>query len=566
MTRILRTVALMILSACVPKPPHNVAAPASIEIEPATLDFGSLSVGTTFVRTTRISNTGGASLHILSFDIDGQDKAFFSVLTLSSPTIDGGAQATLSVIYAPTAEGHHTARLLLKSDASNTQALSISLLGQGAIEHCAQTCQNPPDSTCADTQTLTTFDTVGTCVSGGCWYNPRNTTCSGTCRNGACIAVTKIKAISLARDFACALTDAGGVKCWGNNFSGNIGDATDNNNRPTPVDVVGLSSGVIALSAGGESSIQTGGHACAVTSVGGVKCWGSNDFGESDWTKSDHRSLLVPVDVHGLSSASAVAAGPGYTCALTQTGSVRCWGSGNPSTHTQTLADVINTGIATLSVGQSHICVLTKNGGVKCWGGNQFGELGDPTATPGGFSGTPSVVPNLTSSVKAVSAGAEVTCAVNGDSGALCWGHNQSCQLGDSTRTDRYAPTDVIGLGAGSVAVVATGWGKSTGRDVSGFFAHTCALTSTGGAKCWGDNFYGQLGNNSDGSDGTRCSPVDVTGLNSGVRAIAVGGEFTCALTNSGGVKCWGLNDVGQLGTGAVPDSKSHSTPADVLF
>ena len=89
--------------------------------------------------------------------------------------------------------------------------------------------------------------------------------------------------------------------------------------------------------------------------------------------------------------------------------------------------------------------------------------------------------------------------------------------------------------------------------------AHTCALTTAGAVKCWGKNSYGQLGNGSD--DYTSNVPVDVTGLNTGVTAIAAGDTFTCAVA-AGAAKCWGINSYGQLGNGS--DDYTSKVPVDV--
>jgi RHS repeat-associated protein len=344
-------------------------------------------------------------------------------------------------------------------------------------------------------------------------------------------------AVTVSNFHTCALTSAGGVKCWGYNLYGQLGDETTIQ-RLTPVAVSGLSSGVTAIVA--DKSTDTG-HTCALTSAGGVKCWGSNSNGQLGNGLSALR--LTPVAVSGLGSGvTATAAGANYTCALTSTGGVKCWGSNGSgqlgdgtTTDHLTPMDVsgLTSGVTAIAADYYHTCALTSAGGVKCWGYNLYGQLGDGTTT---MRLTPVAVSGLSSGVTAIATGYGHTCALTNTGGVKCWGANDGGALGDGTTTAHLTPAAVSGLSSGVIAIVA---GAS----------HTCALTSAGGIKCWGQNNYGQLG---DGTTTARLAPVDVSGLTSGVTAIATGESHTCALTSAGGVKCWGYNYYGQLGDGTI--------------
>jgi alpha-tubulin suppressor-like RCC1 family protein len=352
-----------------------------------------------------------------------------------------------------------------------------------------------------------------------------------------------VTAVSAGWNHTCAIVSGGGVKCWGDNGNGQLGDGTTTNHS-TPVDVVGLTSGVTAIDAGWS-------HTCAIVSGGGVKCWGNNGDGQlGDGTTTNHST---PVDVVGLASGvTAIAAGDGYTCALVSGGGVKCWGNNGygqlgdgTMDHRNTPVDVVElaSGVTAVAAGYGHTCALLSGGGVKCWGRNRYGQLGNGTTTN---SSVPVNVTGLDSGLTTIVAGGDHTCALVSDSGIKCWGDNGLGQLGDNTTDDRSTPVDVVGLPSGVTAIAA-------GYD------HTCALVSGGGARCWGRNSEGQLG---DGTTDPSSTPVDVAGLVSNVTAVAPGWYHTCALVAAGRLKCWGLDSNGQLGIGTTTQ---RLTPVDVV-
>ena len=357
----------------------------------------------------------------------------------------------------------------------------------------------------------------------------------------------------------CVLTAVGGVKCWGQNNVGQLGLGTFMN-TPLPTDVVGASSGVRALAATGY-----GVNNCVLTTVGGVKCSGYNFFGQVGNGTFVNSSTLQ--DVVGLTSGvTALGSGIDHTCVVTIAGGIKCWGNNGsgqvlgilPTPATFQLAtpqDVFGlvAGFSTVVPGSYQSCALTVAGRVKCWGTG----IVLPTN-----SISPHDVVGLTSDVASLSAGQDLFCVLTVLNGVECWGRNDGGQLGQGfvgvgigvildTNISPFpistVPLNVVGI-TGGISAIAVG------------AFHVCALTTSGGVKCWGNNGSGQLGNGSAG--GSNGTPQDVIGLMSGVAAVSAGSGHSCALMTSGRVKCWGSNAGGQLGNGTFTNSL---TPVDVV-
>lgn len=320
---------------------------------------------------------------------------------------------------------------------------------------------------------------------------------------------------------SCAVTAGGGVTCWGRNSDGQLGDGATTWSK-VPVEVVDLG-GVTQVDAGMD-------HTCAVQAAGSVECWGANDSGGlGDGTTTGR---LVPGPVPGLTGVLKVSAGYGHTCALLVGGTLKCWGGnhlgqlGDGTTTDRTApVDVVGvTGATDVAVYFGHSCAVVAGGGVKCWGGNDTGQLGDGTTSA---SPSPVDVVGLSGATQ-VAVGYGHSCAATLDGGVECWGWNHGGHLGDGTWTDSFTPVAAAGL-AGTTQLTAG-------------FSHACAVDD-GTVQCWGS---GPLGTGSPASAGV---PTPVVGPV--VAAKVSGGNFhTCALVAGGAVKCWGDDFYGQLGDG----------------
>lgn len=324
---------------------------------------------------------------------------------------------------------------------------------------------------------------------------------------------------------ACAAT-GGGLYCWGNDQAGPLGvDSVIVN--PTPLLVKAVPENLIALSTSGYAT-------CAVTAEGALKCWGGGANGEhGDGSSGAASNSPKPVQVTGLTQGVTAVSVGGGVCAI-QDGQLFCWGRGS-SMPSQVMG--LSGRVVSVSVGTTSTCAVTDDGSVDCWGDNTSGKLGDGTTKA---SMVPVQVVGLTGAATSVSVGFDFACALMADAGVQCWGSNSSGQLAIDLKKYSSGPTAVAGL----TAVKSISVGGST----------ACAVTGDGSAKCWGENKFGALGNGS--TDSSSNVPAVVSGLDRGVSAIAMGGTSACAIA-SGAVMCWGYNNNGTLGNGSTANSST---------
>lgn len=348
----------------------------------------------------------------------------------------------------------------------------------------------------------------------------------------------------------CALSADGTVLCWGTNFYGQLGDGSGVD-RTVPVVTRFLSGYAIDVAAGQQ-------HTCAVTKGGQVMCWGLNYWGQvGDGSQVDRHS---PVGVLGMASGyQKVAAGRHFSCALSVTGAVKCWGANDrfqlgDGTTTQHLTPVavsgLGSGVTAIAAGDDHACALTSGGVVKCWGSISMFYKDYPTSPDYHVatwqSATPTTIPGLPGGITAIAAGGGNGCGITSGGGLKCWGDNYQGTLGIGSTFDvsTLAAVDVVGLGSGTQAVAIHGY-------------TVCAIVPGGAVRCWG---YGAIGN---GANDLQPTPVEVTGLSSGVSTIGVG-SVACAVIAGGALQCWGNTTTGALGTGqAVAEAL---TPTPVLW
>lgn len=345
---------------------------------------------------------------------------------------------------------------------------------------------------------------------------------------------------------SCGIATDGKAWCWGANDMGQLGNG-NRVDRSFPGRVAGNYT-MTSLSAGLQ-------HTCGIAG-GVVLCWGDNSQGQLG--DNSFVSHLVPMPINSSATFTSVSAGTAHTCAIATGGDAYCWGSpsggllgdgGQATTGSSPIKVAGGLSFATLSAGVDHTCGITTGGDAYCWGSNAAGRLGDGTVLPASSSpravagglkftsisvgeahtcgiaggkaycwgdpnrgqlglGAPLVMKNTPQPVAggltfvAISAGGYHTCAIASDAKAYCWGDNTTAEIGDSDSPGstpyKSVPTAVSGgLTFSSIAV----GGGLIGGDYYYYYSqpggHSCGVTTSGVAYCWGSNHRGELGTGS---------------------------------------------------------------------
>lgn len=334
----------------------------------------------------------------------------------------------------------------------------------------------------------------------------------------------------------CGITSDGSVYCWGRNGYGQLGNGTTSGDSYVPVQAIGISSATqIAL---GNS------YACALISGGSVKCWGHNGNGALGIGDTNESAVYnTPQNVSGVSSVTAIGVYGSGACATLSSGSIKCWGyalginGGGVNVSSPTSISGISTASYATNNG-SFGCALLANSTINCWGYNAQGYLGNGNTTN---TYTPAQVSGITNASQ-ISVGGNSSCALLATGSLKCWGFNSSGQMGNGTNTSpNSTPVSVTGI--------------TTATQISVGGSNACALISGGTIKCWGWYGQGMLGTNTNVESYT---PVIIAGIANATQ-VSVGDSHVCAILSGGQIKCWGDNSYGQFGNGTTNSSATPS-------
>ncbi len=348
--------------------------------------------------------------------------------------------------------------------------------------------------------------------------------------------------LALGAAHTCAVLGDGRLKCWGNNEYGQAGPGDDSKVGDAP----GELGRELAAVLNRTSAVAAGdSHTCAIRD-GSVMCWGDNSAGQLGPLASSSTSakpVRVSLDNDPPSDPTHLCAAGTVSAVLLQDGSVYTWGTAplNPSGQPMKLDfPGAPRPPLSLSCGDRLICARYPEG-AYCWGSYPEREPGVREA-------------DLLQPITDLAAGGEHACALNAEGELLCFGWNSpgAALIQDPPTLFAWPDREALStskIGGVGVAVAAGG-------------SSTCVVFEGGSLKCWGEDVAGNLGQpalrqvdpfvgDNPEEFGSSLPAIDL-GFGLIVKSVATSGNHTCALFTSGRLKCWGLNDSGQLGIGTT--------------
>ena len=361
---------------------------------------------------------------------------------------------------------------------------------------------------------------------------------------------------------SCAVLSSGEATCWGPaNRAETIGD-----------DESPAAAGVLDVHP--IQNISTGATTCAHLVDNTVTCWGATSllgYGDIDagpYVGDDESPTAFGVVNLG-GEVKQIAAGYSHSCAVLWGGNVRCWGYGEFGQlgygNTEDILNQVPASVGLvhvggevkqISVGVEHTCALLANGQVRCWGNGRFGVLGYGNNNNIGDDEDPADAGSVDvgGTVESISCGGYHTCVLLTDKNVRCWGpqgyvgYGESGDIGD---TETPASAGNVDIG-GSVSQLSAGC------------LHSCAVLANKEVRCWGASWWGELGYPGVQSVGYLETPAEAGSVEVGgpVSRISAGCFATCALLDTGEVRCWGDNRNGQLGYGHTNNIGDDETPA----
>ena len=481
--RVLSCGVLLALAACDSEQVTAPTVPTSITIDPPSLSLTALNQEGRLTATVRDENGGLKEEAPVTWTTSDRNiVAVFAALGLVTSRGEGTATIT-----ATSCSGNcsATATVTVNQEAASVALSDSTLIFSEAgvtVQLTAKSVDVEGYPVAGDTVTWSSSDVgVATVSSTGLVTSVATGTADITATSGsasatASVTVTQWSSISAGVFHTCSKLGEGAY-CWGENLSGQLGDAATSSYRSVATHVVGPPNTWQSVSARYD-------HSCGFAPSGEGYCWGENPQGQLG--NGDSIDVWTPTPVGGSHTWASISAGGNFSCGVTTSGEGYCWGYnywrqlGDGTRTNRSVPTAVSGGHtwASISTGRYHSCGVTTSGDGYCWGYGNYGRLGNGSTA---HRSVATLVSGAHTWASIAAGNRYHTCGVTTSGEGYCWGRNRYGQVGDGATSNRLIPTLISG--------------EHVWESISTGGYHACGLTVGGGAYCWGRDNYGQLGN-----------------------------------------------------------------------